>query len=173
MDCMKGCPWDWEIVVLTQPSTDGGAKNCHAQKSGTEAQLFAAVNQETKIFKEEPRIVQRGIRQEGLVEKVFGFSVSKIVCFCPPIQIGDATLLLVPLHPLPVNGKGERVNSGVCDLDVVKTWLCDINVLVLGAGNCGFSVQGCSDFSGHDVVLLAEDIKEAEGAQDPRKFSAT
>ena len=87
-------------------------------------------------------------------------------------MIGDSKLLLMPFHPLPVNSKGKGVWSGVDDLDSVKAWLCKIDARVSGAVNCGFTIQGDSDLSGRDVALSAEDVKEAEGAQDPRKFAA-
>ena len=80
-------------------------------------------------------------------------------------------LLLMPFCPPPVNCEGEGGNLGVNDLKVVKAGLCNVNALISGALNCRLTVQGDSDLTSSDVVKAAENVKEAQSAQDSREFT--
>ena len=59
------------------------------------------------------------------------------------------------------------------DLDVVKTGLCCIDVLVFGTVHRQLAVQSNGDHSGSDIlagVQKAENVKEAQGAWDTRNL---
>ena len=57
------------------------------------------------------------------------------------------------------------------DLKAIKAGLCKINVSVSRALDCRLTVQGCSDPPGRNVMEATEDVEEAQGTQDPRKFT--
>ena len=79
----------------------------------------------------------------------------------------------MPFHLPPVNCEGEGGNPDVNDLKLVKAGLCNVNALISGAVNCGLAIQGNSDLPSSDVVKAAENVEEAQSAQDPCEFTPT
>ena len=59
------------------------------------------------------------------------------------------------------------------DLKVVEAGLCNIDALVSGTVNCGLTVQDNGDIPSSDVMKVAENVKEAQSAQDPHKLALT
>ena len=57
------------------------------------------------------------------------------------------------------------------DWKAIEAGLCEVNVPVSGALDGGLAVQGDRDPSGSDVMEATEDVKEAQGAQNSRKFT--
>ena len=59
------------------------------------------------------------------------------------------------------------------DLKAVEAGLCNVNALISGALNCGLTIQGDGDLPSSDVVKAAENVEEAQSAQDPCEFTPT
>ena len=59
------------------------------------------------------------------------------------------------------------------NLKAFEAGLCNVNALISGVLNCRLAVQGNSDLSSSDAVKAAENVKEAQSAQDPHKFTLT
>ena len=171
MDFVKSSPGHGEVMVGVQPFPDARAENCGVKEIWAKTGLFAAMHGDTPFFMQEAWIAERGVRPHRLPKKKFSLLVDKVICFSPPVEGPDAALPLVALHPFPVNCDGEGRNPGMNDLKAIEAGLCEVNVPVSGALDGGLTVQGDRDPSGSDVMEATEEIKEAQGAQNSRKFT--
>ena len=83
MDCVKGGPWDREIVVFVWPPLCTWALDRCMDEIVAETGLCAAVDGKAPIFADQPWVPKGRISQKGLSEKTFGLAVGKIVCLGP------------------------------------------------------------------------------------------